>query len=101
MRPNAGQAVTPQLRVWMVLPAARAAAGPAGGGRGEPGQVPAVGPVAGEDLSRAPGPGRGGVCAPVEQAAGSGAFGVDAAAVRAGRAGGGAGLGTVAHRGDR
>jgi len=44
------------------LLAARAAAG---GGRGEPGQVPAVGPVAGEDRSRAPGPGCSGV--PVRQ----------------------------------
>ena len=75
MRPSAGSAVTPPLRVWMMLPAerraaavtllamlaARAAAGPAGGGRGEPGRVPAVGPVAGEDPCRAPGPGGGGV----------------------------------------
>ena len=59
----AGQAMTLRLQVWVVLPAerraaavallamlaARAVAGPAGGGRDEPGQVPAVRPVSGED----------------------------------------------------
>jgi hypothetical protein len=47
----------------------KSAARAAGGGRDKPGKVPAVGPVAGEDPTRAPGPGRGG--APVEQATGS------------------------------
>jgi len=63
MRPNAGQAVTPDPLIWAMLPperraavvallamlAARAAAGPAGGGRDEPGQVPGAGAAAAED----------------------------------------------------
>jgi len=85
VQPSAGNAVTPDPVIWAVLPperraaavsllamlAVKAAARVAGGGRDEPGQVPAAGAAAAEDRSRAPGPGGDRVRAPVEQAAGA------------------------------
>src|SRR3982751_5298437 len=64
---------------------------------GERGSEPNTGPGRGrradEDRPRAPGPGGGGLCPPVDPGPGPRAHRVHRSAVRAGRAGGGAGLG--------
>ncbi len=71
MQPSTERMVAPDLLIWMVLPperqaavvallamlAARAAGRTAGGGRDEPGRLPAARAAAAEDPPGAPGPG--------------------------------------------
>src|SRR5437660_1200456 len=114
MRPSAGTTVVPGQRIWAAVPpgrraaavallavlAVRAAAAVTGGGHGERGRAPG-GAAAAEDPAGAPGAGGDRVRAAVDPGPGARAHRVDAAAVRAGRAGGGAGLGAVPGHRDR